>query len=331
MNPEGVRYFACPACSGDLVLSSQQSTTIVTGELKCSSCARVYPVRGGIPRFVEEEQYTDTFGRQWNRWDRTQHDSINGTSIYRDRMLRYTGWTPESMKGKVVIDAGCGAGAYVDVAERHATAVLGFDLSSAIEAAYRLHGKRPNVHLAQADIFRPPFKPGIADRLYCFGVVQHTPDPERAFRSLIPLVRPGGEMAVWVYRRWAVPQPSYWMRRLTRGMPEPKATRFIEWYVPKALKVSEALGTIPRVGKTLRRLVPVADYRDRLPLTPEQHREWALMDTHDMLITRHTHPQRWTDLQRWMKDLEGVHRPSDRDMAAVGRVPASVASNRSSA
>jgi len=78
---------------------------------------------------------------------------------------------------------------------------------------------------------------------------------------------------------------------------------------------------VPVVGGVLRRLVPVADYRDRLPLSPEQLREWALMDTHDMLITRHTYPQRWKDLQRWMDSLEDVRRPSRRDMAAVGRVP----------
>jgi hypothetical protein len=125
-----------------------------------------------------------------------------------------------------------------------------------------------------------------------------------------------------VYRKRLIPQPSYWLRRLTRGLPEPRATRFIEWYVPKALLVSGALGKIPKVGPALRRLVPVADYRDRLPLSEDQFREWALMDTHDMLITRYTFPQRWRDLQRWMADLENVHRPSTRDMAAVGRVRA---------
>ena len=126
---------------------------------------------------------------------------------------------------------------------------------------------------------------------------------------------------MWVYRRWLVPQPSYWLRRLTRGMPEPRATRFIEWYVPKAMTVSGALGRVPRIGRWLRRVVPVADYRDRLPLTPEQVADWALMDTHDMLITRYTYPQRWKDLRRWMRDLEDVRKPNAREMSAVGRRP----------
>lgn len=325
MKPEATRYFACPSCHGELTLHAQASNEILEGELACQGCAVSYPITRGVPRFAGgDEAYTDTFGRQWNRWDRTQHDSLNGTQIYRDRMERYTTWTPESFAGKVVVDAGCGSGAYLDVTERHAEAAVGFDLSSAIDAAYRLHGHRPNVHLAQGDIFRPPVRPGIADRLYTFGVVQHTPDPEKAFRSLLPLVRPGGEIAVWVYRRTLIPQPVYLMRLFTKRLNEPHATRFIEWYVPKALRVSGALRAVPKVGGKLRRLVPVADYRDRLPsLTPQQQLEWAMMDTHDGLITRYTFPQRWKDLQRWMQGCLDVRKPNEREISAVGRIPGS--------
>ena len=323
MKPEAISYFVCPECHGDLKLHAQESGEIIDGDLECLACALRYPIKRGVPRFAgENEAYTDTFGRQWNRWDRTQHDSLNGTSIYRDRMKRYTDWTPESFTDQVVVDAGCGAGAYLDVVERNARAVIGFDLSSAIDAAYRLHGARPNVHLAQGDIFKPPVRPAIADRLYTFGVVQHTPDPERAFRSLMPLVRPGGEIAVWVYRRTLIPQPVYLMRMFTKRLQEPQATQFIEWFVPRALRLSGLLGRIPKIGSKLRRLVPVADYRERLPsLTPAQQLEWALMDTHDGLITRYTFPQRWSDLKRWMDGCVDIRKPDQRETAAVGRVP----------
>lgn len=323
MKRDATRFFVCPGCQGDLHVRAQTNEDHITsGELVCSGCARAYPIREGVPRFVESEAYTDTFGRQWNRWDNTQHDSVNGTGIYRERMRQYTGWTPESFAGKVVIEAGCGPGAYLDVVEKHAQTVIGFDLSTAIDAAYRLHGQRDNVHLAQADIFNPPVRRNVADRLYTFGVVQHTPDPERAFRSLVSLVKPGGEIAVWVYRRTLIPQPTYWLRPFTRGMQEPRATEFISWYVPRALKMSGALGRVPAVGGLLRRLVPVADYRDRLPqLSAEQQLEWAMMDTHDGLITRHTYPQRWKDLKRWTRELTDVRRPDRHQMSAVARRP----------
>lgn len=322
MKPDATKYFVCPTCRGDLKLSSSESgPEIETGSLACAACDKSYPVVRGVPRFVAGEQYADTFGRQWTRWSVTQQDSMNGSRIFLDRMLRYTGWTPESMAGKVVVDAGCGPGGFIDVNHPHAAAMIGFDLSVAIEACYDNHGKRPNVYLAQGDIFNPPIRRNVADRLYTFGVVQHTPDPEGAFRSLIPLVKEGGEIAVWVYRKMLIPQPQYWLRVFTAGMPEPRATRFIEWFTPRAMKVSGALGSVPVAGKLLRRLIPVADYRDRLSLTEKEHQEWALMDTHDALITRYTYPQRWSDLLRWTRDLVEVKKPHVREMSAVARVP----------
>jgi SAM-dependent methyltransferase len=328
VKPDATRFFVCPDCRRDLRTHTSQrdGDEIIEGELTCTGCGSSYPILRGVPRFVRGEQYADTFGRQWTRWARTQHDSLNGTSVFRGRMARYTGWTPDSFAGKTVVDAGCGPGGFIDVVERDADTVIGFDLSVAIDAAFELHGRRANVYLAQGDIFKPPLRDGIADRLYTFGVVQHTPDPERAFRSLIPIVKPGGEIAVWVYRRAPVPQPAYWMRRLTRGMREPRATQFIEWYVPKAWAASGALAHVPVVGKWLRRLVPVADYRDRQDerrdLGEEVLKEWAVMDTHDLLITRYTFPQRWRDLLRWMRDLESPTRPHHYEMSAVARRPA---------
>jgi hypothetical protein len=45
------------------------------------------------------------------------------------------------------------------------------------------------------------------------------------------------------------------------------------------------------------------------------------MDTHDMLITRYTFPQRWRDLRRWTRDLQDVRKPHRREMSAVARIP----------
>jgi SAM-dependent methyltransferase len=319
MKPDAIKFFVCPKCHGDLHIHSTDTGEIREGTLECG-CGRTYPITRGVPRFVAGEAYTDTFGRQWTRWARTQQDSLNGTRIFRTRFEKYSGWTMASMRGRVVVDAGCGPGGFIDVIERHAKTVIGFDLSVAIDACYELHGQKPSVHLAQADIFHPPVRRGIADRLYTFGVVQHTPDPERAFRSLVPLVKPGGEVAVWVYRRHLIPSTVYWLRRYTAGMPEPRASQFIESYAPKAMAVSAVLGRVPVVGRYLRRLVPVADYRDSLKMSEEQYKEWALMDTHDALITRYTFPQRWRDLQRWMRGFDTVRRPDAHEMAAVGRI-----------
>ena len=45
-------------------------------------------VRNGIPRFVPDDGYAESFGDQWNRWRRVQLDSVTGKPLSRDAALR---------------------------------------------------------------------------------------------------------------------------------------------------------------------------------------------------------------------------------------------------
>ena len=44
-----------------------------------------------------------------------------------------------------------------------------------------------------------PFRRGSFDLVFSIGVLHHTPSTEQAFRALVPLVKPGGEIAISVY------------------------------------------------------------------------------------------------------------------------------------
>ena len=91
--------------------------------------------------------------------------------------------------GKTVLDAGCGAGRFLEVSSRNRECdVVGVDLSSAIDAAQETVSGRSNVHLVQASIFELPFRPRSFDGVYCIGVIQHTPDPKAAVQSLADVV-----------------------------------------------------------------------------------------------------------------------------------------------
>jgi 2-polyprenyl-3-methyl-5-hydroxy-6-metoxy-1,4-benzoquinol methylase len=46
-----------------------------------------------------------------------------------------------------------------------------------------------------------PFRLGSFDKLFCFGVLQYTPDVRVAFFALPPMLKPGGEMVVDVYKK----------------------------------------------------------------------------------------------------------------------------------
>jgi uncharacterized protein YbaR (Trm112 family) len=40
---------------------------IKSGTLVCRSCNTRYPIRNFIPRFVPDDGYAESFGKQWNR------------------------------------------------------------------------------------------------------------------------------------------------------------------------------------------------------------------------------------------------------------------------
>ena len=61
-------------------------------------------------------------------------DRLSGRSLYTDRFFADSEWPPNSPEGKVVFDAGCGAGRFADVAAAHGAPVIAVDQSDAIDA-----------------------------------------------------------------------------------------------------------------------------------------------------------------------------------------------------
>ena len=158
-----------------------------------------YPIVREIPRFVTSDHYVSSFSFEWNVHDHTQLDGFRADDsserIFRDK----TGLTPQDVRGKLVLDAGIGAGRFADVLARWGAIVVGVDLSYAVEAANVTFGGQPNVLVCQADIGCLPFRAGTFDFIVSIGVLHHTPDTRRYFDCLPRLLKPGGEIAIWVY------------------------------------------------------------------------------------------------------------------------------------
>lgn len=137
-----------------------------------------------------------TYGLQWNRFRILRPEEDVATFYTR------TGFTAEELAGLAVFDAGCGMGRYVRVAASAGANVVGLDLSEATRAARDLtaeFGER--VLITRGDLLRPPLATGTFDRIYSIGVLDHTPDPRAAFLSVARLLKPGGRIAIWIYRK----------------------------------------------------------------------------------------------------------------------------------
>jgi len=287
---------------------------IESGWLVTADGKHRYPIRNGIPRFVPESNYADNFGMQWNHFRQTQLDSHSGHSISADRFWLATGWKPADLRGQWVLDAGCGAGRFAEVALNAGAKVVALDYSSAADACYSNLKHHENLHVIQADIFALPFDPGTFPFVYSLGVLQHTPNVAKAFAALPPMVADGGHLCADFYwkRLQTMLHMKYLLRPVTKRMPQQKLFSFLERAVPIMLPVSQLLGQIPGAGRALKRLIPVADYTGIFPLSDQQLSEWALLDTFDWLAPQYDNPQTAQQIRSWfdaagLREVEVFH------------------------
>lgn len=306
MRASHLDHLRCPDCQNSLELNAaaERDGRIESGQLHCVTCRAAYPIVRFVPRFVPEANYADSFGLQWNVHSRTQYDKTSGTTASEARFFEETGW-PRDLEGEIVIEAGSGSGRFTQHALSTGATVLSLDYSRAVDANYASNGHQENLLLVQGDLFRMPFPHDYADRLFCFGVLQHTPDPETALRSVVVHVRPGGDLVADIYIKSIakyVLGTKYWVRPLTRRIDPERLYRVTSRYVNFIWPLARRLRRIPKIGKPLNWRLLVPDYSD-LTDNDDVLREWAELDAFDMLSPRYDKPASVRTARRWCREL----------------------------
>lgn len=308
MQTELLKLMRCPMTGQRLILEADGNNLklIDVGWLVSEDGRHRYPIQNGIPRFVPQSNYADNFGMQWNHFRQTQLDSHSGLSISADRFWLATGWAPADLKDQWVLDVGCGAGRFAEVALKAGAKLVALDYSSAVDACYANLKHYPNLHVVQGDIYSLPFALGEFPLVYSLGVLQHTPDVAKAFAALPPMVGEGGKLCADFYwkRFRTLLHAKYLFRPFTKRMAQPKLFSLLERWVPILLAVSQTLGCVPLIGQVLKRLVPVADYTGIFQLSEQQLKEWALLDTFDMLAPTYDNPQSAATVKRWFEEAK---------------------------
>ncbi|MFO1422300.1 MAG: methyltransferase domain-containing protein [Candidatus Competibacteraceae bacterium] len=311
MHPRLLEILRCPKSGQQLRLENPEylDQSIQSGWLVSEDNQHRYPIRDFIPRFVPASNYADNFGMQWNRFRKTQLDSYSGHPISAHRFWKATGWKPEKINGQWILDVGCGAGRFAEVALQAGAQLVALDYSSAVDACYDNLKQYPNLHIVQGNIYALPFLDNFFPYVYSLGVLQHTPDVARAFAALPLMVSDGGWLCVDFYQKsWkSLLLPKYWLRPITKRMSKVRLFKILEFLVPKLLLLSRVIGRIPRIGNGLKRLIPVANYDEILPLSESQHLEWSLLDTFDMLAPAYDHPQTPKTVKHWL-EMAGLER-----------------------
>lgn len=288
---EALALLACPVCGTDLELTDPQI-------LRCNR-GHVYSRNpdNGVLYFVKEEAYAKSFGMQWNIFSREQMDNDQlRDSEY--RLRSETGFFPEQIEGKIVLEAGCGMGRFLDiVASDGAALAVGVDLSSAVEAAAMNLADRENVLIVKGDIFSLPFHQKSFDLIISLGVLHHTPSAEQAFRSLVPFVKPGGEIAISVYAAtmkpgvgWAI---NLFRRRFFRTFTRRLPNKLMLWWSLYCVPILWVLDKIPLL-RYIRYLFPAVIYKE-YPMS------WSILDTFDIYATELESRHRPKEVFRWFR------------------------------
>jgi SAM-dependent methyltransferase len=295
MNHELLGLVRCPQC--------REAGLEVAGnpprELACPSCAGIVPIVDGIPRLAgQTDSYAASFGRQWNRYDVARPQEDEATFLVK------TGVSPIDIAGQLVLDAGCGGGRYARLVGSHGARVIAADLSSAVAKAAEMCAWLSNVLVVQADLLDLPLAEGVFDLVYSIGVLHHTPDPRRAFHEIARRVKPGGRLAVWLYRRNIPPQEwlNSGLRAVTTRLPAP----LLE---PLCAGLG-AVGSIPVFNRTLNKLANFSN-----------HSDWTLRvcDNFDWYAPRYQSHHSLDELKRWFIE-EGFNDVVELAPAKNGRL-----------
>ena len=290
MKPRLLSLIVCPECKGslDLEISHEEEGEIIEGGLFCRPCGSKFPIRRGVPRFVELDDYVDTFSFEWNKFHDVQIDILNDTNESEKTFLGKTGWTPGDLEGKLVLDVGVGAGRFAEVVSRWGAEIIGTDLSFAVDAAYENVGKRENVHILQANLFHLPFRKDVFNAIYSIGVLHHTPNTKQAFDALVPHLQSGGEFAVFVYAFGHYSYFSDIWRKVTTRVPHR-----ILYYLSSLSIPLYYLYRLPGFGSGLRFLFPMSQHPSP---------RWRWLDTFDWYTPKYQHKHTWPEVYLWFEE-----------------------------
>jgi 2-polyprenyl-3-methyl-5-hydroxy-6-metoxy-1,4-benzoquinol methylase len=282
----------------------------------CPACNRVYPNAQGIARFVDAQYYAASFGFQWHRYQKTQldHDELRESERH---FLAKTALRPEDLKGKLVLDVGCGMGRFAEVATRWGARVVGVDLSAAAEVAAKNLADRDFVAF-QADVFALPFAPESFDVIYSIGVLHHTPDCEAAVKALDKYLKPGGLLVVWLYsgyNKWY--RFSDFWRRYTHKMKPKTLHGILKVAVPFFYNLQQGLKRVPLVGRPAAGLV-----HHVFPVNRQKDPEARMLDTFDWYSPKYQSKHTYEQVFKWyeamgMEDM----RVGEISIAVRGRKP----------
>lgn len=101
------------------------------------------------------------------------------------------------LKGKRVLDVGCGGGILAESMARRGAQVMGIDMGEAPLSVATLHALDSQVEVEYRQVSAEELAneiPAPFDAVTCMEMLEHVPDPASVIRACAALVKPGGDV-----------------------------------------------------------------------------------------------------------------------------------------
>lgn len=286
------------------------SEEVLEGSIACVGCGCSYLITKGVVRFVAMDNYAFSFGYEWNKFRRTQLDGAQKT-FGKIRFDLTTKW-PEDLKGQLILEAGCGAGRFTEIALDRGAEVYSFDLSDAIDAAWQNIKQLPIEHkmrsyIFQADIYSIPLPYGMFDKIFCMGVLQHCPDVKSAYLCLIPFLKPQGELVADCYLKQPLRDMfnvKYIFRPFFKCWKPSWLYVFCAFTIYLAYDIKLVLSRIPIAGRFISKIIPIGplNYGKEYYFSKSEIKKIKTLSMFDMLSPEYDQPQKISDFRLWMEE-----------------------------
>ncbi|TAL61706.1 MAG: methyltransferase domain-containing protein [Bacteroidetes bacterium] len=220
----------------------QLSSSVESGLLYCVN-SHVFPISGSIPRifvqaldnhlhelYLEKTQLPEKLSRAINATMTSKknlavpghrHIQHSFSSEWNELAFNMNAWgqdvnereklffqcmdtTSEELKGKLILDAGCGNGEVEEALMKFDAKIIGMDLSYSVD---KIHKKlmsinpryQDKISLVQGNVHQPPFKDAVFDMIHSAGVLHHTHDTRAGFEQLSCCLKKNGIFFIEVY------------------------------------------------------------------------------------------------------------------------------------
>lgn len=160
-----------------------------------------------------------------------------------------------NVRGKTVLDIGCGGGILTEALAARGAHVTGIDLGEAPLAVANLHLKESGLRVDYCRISAEDFareRPASFDIVTCLEMLEHVPDPASTIQACATLVKPGGDVFFSTINRnpkswlFAIVGAEYVLNLLPRGTHEYlkfiKPSELERWARAAGLRLRELTG-----------------------------------------------------------------------------------------